>query len=97
MSSHLLLVKLALDGDPVIQLARSPPAIAVSSSAYIAQVLEQYETGSFSNLLPEQEDDIVLSRTYGHNEEERAVYWRKLHNEELQNLYSSPNIVRVFK
>jgi hypothetical protein len=23
--------------------------------------------------------------------------WRKLHNEELNNLYSSPNIVRVIK
>jgi hypothetical protein len=25
------------------------------------------------------------------------VGWRKLHNEELQNLYSSPNIIRVVK
>jgi hypothetical protein len=23
--------------------------------------------------------------------------WRKLHNEELQNLYSSPNIIRMIK
>jgi hypothetical protein len=23
--------------------------------------------------------------------------WRKLHNEELHNLYSSPNIIRMFK
>jgi hypothetical protein len=23
--------------------------------------------------------------------------WRKLHNEELHNLYSSPNIIRVIK
>jgi hypothetical protein len=23
--------------------------------------------------------------------------WRKLHNEELQNLYSSPSIIRMFK
>jgi hypothetical protein len=24
-------------------------------------------------------------------------YWRKLHNEELHNLYSSPNIIRMIK
>jgi hypothetical protein len=23
--------------------------------------------------------------------------WRKLHNEELRNLYSSPNIIRIIK
>jgi len=23
--------------------------------------------------------------------------WRKLHNEELHNLYSSPNVIRVIK
>jgi hypothetical protein len=28
-------------------------------------------------------------------EEDRS--WRKLHNDELHNLYSSPNIVRVIK
>jgi hypothetical protein len=26
-----------------------------------------------------------------------AGVWKKLHNEELHNLYSSPNIVRVIK
>jgi hypothetical protein len=27
----------------------------------------------------------------------RSLSWRKLHNDELHNLYSSPNIVRVIK
>jgi hypothetical protein len=27
----------------------------------------------------------------------RKTSWRKLHNDELHNLYSSPNIVRVIK
>jgi len=36
----------------------------------------------------------VLRRIFGpKREEERS--WRKLHNDELHNLYSSPNIVRL--
>jgi hypothetical protein len=38
----------------------------------------------------------VLRRIFGpKREEERS--WRKLHNDELHNLYSSPNIVRVIE
>ena len=29
--------------------------------------------------------------------DEVTVKWRKLHNEELNDLYNSPNIVRVIK
>jgi hypothetical protein len=29
--------------------------------------------------------------------EEVAVGWRRLHNEELHNLYNSPNIIRAMK
>jgi hypothetical protein len=35
-------------------------------------------------------------RIFGHKREEDGS-WRKLHNDELHNLYSSPNIVRVIK
>jgi hypothetical protein len=37
-----------------------------------------------------------LRRIFGPNREEDGS-WRKLHNDELHNLYSSPNIVRVIK
>jgi hypothetical protein len=40
---------------------------------------------------------IVLRRIFGHKREEVTRKWRKLHNEELNDLYSSPNIVRVIK
>jgi hypothetical protein len=38
----------------------------------------------------------VLRRTFGPKREEDGS-WRKLHNDELHSLYSSPNIVRVIK
>jgi hypothetical protein len=38
----------------------------------------------------------VLRRIFGAKTEEDGL-WRKLHNDELHSLYSSPNIVRVIK
>jgi len=39
----------------------------------------------------------VLRRTFGPKRDEVTGEWRKLHNVELNDLYSSPNIVRVIK
>jgi hypothetical protein len=36
----------------------------------------------------------VLSEIYGPKREEVARGWRRLHNEELHNLYTSLNIIR---
>jgi hypothetical protein len=41
-------------------------------------------------------ENRVLRRIFGPEREEDGS-WRKLHNGELHSLYSSPNIVRVFK
>jgi hypothetical protein len=39
----------------------------------------------------------ILRRITGHKREEVAGGWRRLHHEELHNLYASPNIVKVIK
>jgi len=39
----------------------------------------------------------VLRRIFGPKRDEVTGEWRKLHNEELNVLYCSPNIVRVIK
>jgi hypothetical protein len=42
-------------------------------------------------------DNRVLKRIFGLKRDEVMGGWRKLHNEELHNLYSSPHIVRMMK
>jgi hypothetical protein len=42
-------------------------------------------------------ENRVLKRTFGPTRDEVTGGWRKLHNEELHGLYSSPSIVRVIK
>jgi hypothetical protein len=41
-------------------------------------------------------ENRVLRKIFGPKREEDGS-WRKLHNDELHNLYSSPNIIRVIK
>jgi hypothetical protein len=39
----------------------------------------------------------MLRKIFGPKRDEMTGGWRKLHNEELHGLYSSPSIVRVIK
>ena len=41
--------------------------------------------------------DFVLRRVFGAKRDKVTGEWRKLHNEELSDLYSLPSIVRVVK
>ena len=42
-------------------------------------------------------EKMVLRRIFGPRTDEVTGEWRRLHNEEPNNLYYSPNIVRVIK
>ena len=42
-------------------------------------------------------ENMVLRRIFGPKRDEVTGEWRKTHNEELNDLYSSPSIVRVIK
>jgi hypothetical protein len=42
-------------------------------------------------------ENRVLRRVFGPKRDEVTGKWRKLHNKELSDLYSLPNIVRVVK
>jgi hypothetical protein len=42
-------------------------------------------------------ENRVLGRTFGPKRDDVKGEWRKLHNEELHDLYSSPSIIRIIK
>jgi hypothetical protein len=42
-------------------------------------------------------ENRVLRRIFGQKRDEVTGEWRKLHNEELRDLYSSPSIIRIIK
>jgi hypothetical protein len=42
-------------------------------------------------------ENRVLRRIFGPKRDEVTGEWRKLHNEELHNLYRSPDIIRQVK
>jgi hypothetical protein len=50
---------------------------------------EDHRLGVFENM--------VLKRIFGPKRDDGTGDWRKLHNEELHNLYSSPNIITMIK
>jgi hypothetical protein len=42
-------------------------------------------------------ENRVLRRIFGPKRDEVTGEWRKLHNEQIRDLYSSPNIIRIIK
>jgi hypothetical protein len=57
------------------------------------QILETLSSGERKPSI----DNRVLRRIFGPKRDEATGEWRKLHNEELHNLYSSPDIIRTIK
>ena len=61
-----------------------------------------YGCGTWSLMLRQERklgvfESMVIRRIFGPRRDEVKGEWRRLHNEELNDLYSSPNIVRVIK
>jgi hypothetical protein len=42
-------------------------------------------------------ENRVLRRIFGPKRDEVMGEWRRLHNEQLRDFYSSPNIIRIFR
>jgi hypothetical protein len=74
--------------------------IKIYKTIILPAVLYGCETGSLT--LREEHrlrvcETRVLKRIFGPKRDEARGEWRKLHNEELHILYSSPNIIRQIK
>jgi len=74
--------------------------ITIYRTIILPVVLYGFETWSFT--LREESrlkvfENRVLRRIFGPKRDEVTWEWRKLHNEELNDLYCSPHIFRVIK
>jgi hypothetical protein len=69
--------------------------IRIYKTIFLSVVLYGCETSSL--ILWEEHRLRVLRRIFGPKRDVVTEGWRKLHNEELRNLYSSPRIIRMIK
>jgi hypothetical protein len=56
---------------------------------FLLSLREEYGLKAFENMM--------LRRIFVPKRDEVTVEWRKLHNEELRDLYSSPSIIKIIK
>jgi hypothetical protein len=61
--------------------------MAISDNLVYSQNREEHRLKVFENR--------VLRGIFGPKRDEVTGGWRKLHNEEIHNLYSSPSIIRI--
>ena len=85
LSSRLLLKNLKIKIYRTIIL----PVVLYGCETWSLTVKEERKLRVFENM--------VLRRIFGPRRDEVTGEWRRLHNEELNDLYSSPNILRVIK
>jgi hypothetical protein len=65
------------------------PVVLYGCETWSLTLREEHRLGVFEN--------TVLMRIFGPKRDEVTGGWRKPHNEELHNLYSSPSIIRMIK
>jgi hypothetical protein len=65
------------------------PVVLYGCETWSLTLREEHRLRAFENR--------VLRRIFGPKRDEMTGEWRKLHNEELHNLYSSPDIIRQVK
>jgi hypothetical protein len=65
------------------------PVVLYGCETWSLTVSEEHRLRVFENR--------VLRRIFGPKRDEVTGEWRRLHNKELNDLYSSPNIIRVIK
>jgi hypothetical protein len=65
------------------------PVVLYGSETWSLILREEHRLRVFENR--------VLRRIFGPKRDEVTGGWRKLHTEELHNLYSSPSIIRMMK
>jgi hypothetical protein len=65
------------------------PVVLYGCETWSLTLREEHRLSVFENR--------VLRRIFGQKRDEVTGEWRKLHNEELRNLYSLPSIIRIIK
>jgi hypothetical protein len=74
--------------------------IKIHNTIILSVVLYRCETWSLKLIEGHKlksSENRTLRRIFGPKRNEVIVGWRKLHNKELHDLYSSPNMIRMIK
>jgi hypothetical protein len=89
LSLSLFNVHLIVNVNIKINRAIILPVVLYGCETWYLTLRETHSLGVFENR--------VVRIIFGPRRDEVTEGWRKLHNEELRDLYSSPSIIRIIK
>jgi hypothetical protein len=87
--TYLILLFLLLHTEILIYRTIIQPFVLYGCETWSVTLREEHRLRVFENR--------VLRRIFGPKRDEVTGEWRRLHKEEFNDLYSSPNIIRVIK